>query len=84
VSRRIGHGDGTVSTAPDDFSSQDQNRPDGYFPFFSGHPGLFKGNPHELRVFAVQRPKIDGRLSVFLPGGEITWRKRMVRVTQSF
>jgi len=75
VSRRIDRGDGAVPAAPDDFPSQDQNRPDGYFPFFPGHPGLFKGNPHELRVFAVQGPKIDGRLSVFLPGGEITWRK---------
>jgi hypothetical protein len=84
VSRRIGQGDGAVSTAPDDFSAQDQNRPDGYFPFFPGHPGLFKGNPHELRVFAVQRPKIDGRLSVFLPGGGITWRKGTLWVMNPF
>jgi hypothetical protein len=82
--RRIGQSNGTVSTAPDDFPSQDQNRPDGYFPFLPGHPGLFKGNPHESRVFAVQRPKIDGRLSVFLPGGEMTWRKRTVWVTNPF
>jgi uncharacterized protein YgbK (DUF1537 family) len=84
VRRRIGPGNRAVSAPPDDFPSQDQNRPDGDFSLFSGHPGFSKGNAHESRLFAVQRPKIDGRLSVFLPGGGITWRKGTVWVTNPF